>query len=160
RAVNDLRLKVAGWWRMANVHVRRGDPKSALRCCEEAFGLSPIPFDANMIRVVRGYSHVKLGDIDGGIAEVTEALAWFDGSELSPVRWVYGFWAAEGFLRKGERPRARGLTEEILASSRGISRRVEGFGERLLGEAFIVDDPTAAASHLEAAARILEEIGA
>ena len=87
-------------------------------------------------------------------------MEWFDRSHLSQFRWFYGLWLAEGYLRKGERPRARAIVEEILAGSRGISRRVEGFGERLLGEGLILDDPAAAARHLETATRILEEIGA
>src|SRR4029453_19634794 len=45
-AVDDLRLKVVGWWRTGATHVQRGDPVRGLQCCEEALALAPIPFDA------------------------------------------------------------------------------------------------------------------
>ena len=50
--------------------------------------------------------------------------------------------------------------EDILASSRGESRRAEGIGERLLGESLMSEDPIAAIRHVEASARVLDSIGA
>jgi tetratricopeptide (TPR) repeat protein len=158
--VNDLRLKVVGWWRTASTHVQRGDPEAGLRCCEEAVALKPIPFDAAMVKAVRGYGLIKLGEIEKGLAELTDALEWLDRSRLGHFHWLYGFWVVEGYLRQGDFGRARGVVEEILASGRESSRRAEGVGERLLGEALIREDPGAAAGHLEAGMRILEEIGA
>ncbi|MGH9364607.1 MAG: ATP-binding protein, partial [Thermoanaerobaculia bacterium] len=92
QAVNDLRLKVAGWWRTGSTHVQRGDVDAGLRCCEEALALSPIPFDAANIKAVRGYGLVKAGKTEAGIAELTEALSWLDQSHLGYFRAFYGLW--------------------------------------------------------------------
>jgi len=160
QATNDLRLKVVGWWRTGSTHVQRGDAEAGLQCCEQALALSPIPFDVTMIKAVKGYGLTKIGKVDAGIAELTEALEWLEQSHLGHFRAVYGYWLAEGYLRRGERLRARALVGEILAVSREESRRAEGVGERLLGESLMSEDPAAAVRHLEAASRILEEIGA
>ena len=71
-----------------------------------------------------------------------------------------GFWLAEGYLRRGEPLRARALVEDILAASRGESRRAAGIGERLLGESLMSENHVAAAGHLDAAIAILEAIDA
>ncbi len=160
QAANDLRLKVTGWWRTGSTHVQRGDPQAGLRCCEEALALSPIPFDAANIKAVKGYGLVKAGKTKAGIVELTEALSWLQQSHLEYVRAFYALWLAEGHLREGERLRARAIVEEILATSREVSRRVEGMAERLLGETLVSDDPAAAVGHLEAAMRIFEAMGA
>src|SRR2546428_254982 len=160
QAVNDLRLKVVGWWRTGSTHVQRGDPESGLRCCEEALALSPIPFDTAMVKAVKGYGLTKPAKFDAGIAELAEALEWLERSHLGHFRWLYGYWLVEGYLRQGDRARARALVEEILATGREESRRAEGVGERLLGESLMSEAPTTAAPHLETAARVLEEIGA
>jgi class 3 adenylate cyclase/tetratricopeptide (TPR) repeat protein len=160
QAVNDLRLKVVGWWRTGSTHIQRGDPEAGLRCCDEALALSPIPFDAAMVGAVRGYGLIKMQQIDAGIAELTKALEWLERSHLGHFRWLYGYWLVEGYLRRGERSRARALITEILPAGREESRRAEGVGERLLGESLMLEDPAAAANHLEVAAQILEDIGA
>src|SRR2546422_332058 len=160
QTVNDLRLKVVGWWRTGSTHVQRGDPEAGLRCCEEALALSPIPFDAAMVKAVKGYGLIKLERFDAGMAALTEALEWLERSHLGHFRWLYGYWLVEGHLRRGERSRARALVEEILAAGREESRRAEGVGERLLGELLTLEDAAAAAIHLETASRVLEEIGA
>jgi len=159
QAVNDLRLKVAGWWRTGSTHVQRGDVDAGLRCCEEALALSPIPFDAANIKAVKGYGLMKAGKTEAGMAELSEALAWLDQAHLGYFRAFYALWLAEGCLRGGARSRARAIVEEVLTTSGGeVSIRVEGIAERLLGEAS--DDPAAAAAHLDAAARIFERMGA
>ena len=160
QTVNDLRLKVVGWWRTGSTHVQRGDPEAGLRCCEEALALSPIPFDAAMVKAVKGYGLIKLERFDAGMAALTEALEWLERSHLGHFRWLYGYWLVEGHLRRGERSRARALVEEILAAGREESRRAEGVGERLLGESLTLEDAAAAAIHLETASMVLEEIGA
>ena len=161
QAVNDLRLKVAGWWRTGSTHVQRGDVDTGLRCCAEALALSPIPFDGANIKAVRGYGLIKAGKTEAGIAELSEALAWLDQSHLGYLRAFYALWLAEGYLRRGERSRARTIVEEILTASHGeVSPRIEGIAERLLGEALVSDDPAAAANHLDAAMRIFERMGA
>jgi hypothetical protein len=113
-----------------------------------------------MTRSVRGYALIKRGQIDAGLQELAEALDWLDRSHLGHFHWAVGFWVAEGFLRKGEVGRAREVVEEILAGSRASSRRAEGMGERLLGEALITLDPAAAGVHLDAAIGMLEQMGA
>ena len=158
--VNDLRLKVVGWWRTGSTHVQRGDPAMGLECCEQALALSPIPIDSAMTRAVKGYCLIKQGHIDEGIAQLTEVLDWLERSHLGHYSWFYGFWLAEGYLRRGEPLRAGALVEDILATSRRQSRRAEGIGERLLGESRLADDPRAAAQHLDAASGILHAIGA
>jgi tetratricopeptide (TPR) repeat protein len=158
--VNDLRLKVVGWWRTGSTHVQRGDPAMGLECCEQALALSPIPIDSAMTRAVKGYCLIKQGHLDEGIAQLTEVLDWLERSHLGHYSWFYGFWLAEGYLRRGEPLRAGALVEDILATSRRQSRRAEGIGERLLGESRLADDPRAAAQHLDAASRILNAIGA
>jgi tetratricopeptide (TPR) repeat protein len=54
KAVNDLRMKVVGWWRTGWTHIQRGDLTAGLLCCEEALALSPTPFDAAMAKAARG----------------------------------------------------------------------------------------------------------
>ena len=66
-AMDDLRLKVVGWWRTGSTHVQRGDPAQGLQCCEEALVLSPIPFDAAAIQAVRGRGLVNIGQVGRGI---------------------------------------------------------------------------------------------
>src|SRR5207248_7062720 len=53
-AVNDLRLKVVGWWRTGSTHIQRGDFAAGLQCLDEALALAPIPFDLGMMRANRG----------------------------------------------------------------------------------------------------------
>ena len=158
--VNDHRLKVVGWWRSGSTHVQRGDAEAGLRCAEAALALTPIPIDAAMARAVKGYALIKLGQLDEGIDDLNHVLEWLARSHLGHFRWFYGYWLAEGYLRTGEPGKARAMVEDILALSRGESRRAEGIGERLLGESLAVDDPEAALAHLERASRVLREIGA
>jgi class 3 adenylate cyclase/tetratricopeptide (TPR) repeat protein len=161
QAVNDLRLKAVGWWRLALTNVERGDVENGLRNCEEALQLSPIPFDLAMTRSVKGYGLIKAGDIPAGMSELREALDWLERSHLRYQRARFALWLADGHLREGDRAGARRVIDESLAMSRDFGyRRVEGEAERLLGESLIEDDPTGAAEHLATAVRILEAIGA
>jgi class 3 adenylate cyclase/tetratricopeptide (TPR) repeat protein len=158
-ALNDLRLKVVGWWRTGVTHIYRGDPATGLTCCEEALALSPIAFDANMVKAVRGYGRVKLGDFATGVAELQEAVAWFDQSNLRYTRSLFALWLGEGCLQQGGRDRARSIFEEVLVTSRDLGyRHLEGVAGRLLAEALAPD--RAASDPLQAALPILEEIGA
>jgi len=158
--MNDLRLKSSGWWRTGSTHIQRGDFDSGLRCCEQAFALNPIPFDAAMARGVHGYGLVKAGNLRTGIAELADAVAWLEKSNLRYTRSLYTLWLAEGYLRQGQERRAQRLLEEILTTSRERGyRHLEGVAHRVLGECLTPDDPAGAASHLAEALRILEEIG-
>ncbi len=161
QAVDDLRLKVVGWYRTGSTHIQRGDPKTGLQCCEEALALSPIPYDTAMIKAIRGHGLVKVGEAAAGTAELAEAVAWFDRSHLRYTRSVFALRLAEAHLRQGERLRARAIFEEVLAASREAGyRHREGVAQRLLGESLAVEDPVAASEHLESATRILQEVGA
>jgi class 3 adenylate cyclase/tetratricopeptide (TPR) repeat protein len=160
RAVNDLRLKVVALWRLGQTHILRGDVDEGLRCCEEALVLSPAPFDAAVTTAVKGYGLVRAGQTAAGVAALTEALAWLDRLHLGHFRLLFAPYLAEGYLREGERARARELIEETLDGSRGVSPRFEALSQRLFGELLIAEDLAAAAGHLDAAARTFEELGA
>jgi len=160
-AVNDLRLKVVGRWRTGSTSIFQGDPQTGLQWCEKALALSPIPFDAAMVKAVQGYGLVKAGEVAAGTAQLAEAVAWFERSHLSYTRSLFTLRLGEGYLRQGELLQARGLFAEVLATSREAGyRQLEGVAERFLGESMVVENPTAAVEHLESAMRILQEIGA
>ena len=82
RIANDLRLKVVGWWRTGSTYVQQGIPKAGLRCCDEALSLSPVAFDATMVKAIRGYALVKSGEVAVGTTVLTEVVAWLDQSKL------------------------------------------------------------------------------
>ena len=159
--VNDLRLKVVGWWRTGSTHIQCGDIQAGLRCCDEALALSPIPYDAAMVKGVRGYGLIKAGQTDAGMALLEEAVEWFARSNLRYTRSLFALRLAEGHLRRGEHVRAREILGEILETSReGGHPHVEAIATRLLGESLIAEDPVAATAHLEAAMKIFEKVGA
>ncbi len=158
--VNDLRLKVVGWWRTGSTHIHRGDAQAGLKCCEEALALSPIPFDLAQVKSAHGHGLIKAGDPAAGVAELRESVAWFEKAGLRFPRSAFGLFLADGYLRQGEWAPARAEAETILAICREVGyRHIEGAAERLLGEALAADEPAAAARHLEAALAISEEVG-
>ncbi|HEY3097751.1 MAG TPA: adenylate/guanylate cyclase domain-containing protein [Methylomirabilota bacterium] len=161
RSLNDLRMKVVGWWRTGSTHVQRGDPEAALACCEEAQRLGPIPFDAAMIKTVRGYSLVKSGVIDAGLADLTDAVDWFERSGLRYTRSLVTMWLVESRLRTGRRDGLDDVLRDVLqtATTDGY-RHLEGIAHRLLGEWLLADDHPEAAGHLDAATTIFREVGA
>jgi class 3 adenylate cyclase/tetratricopeptide (TPR) repeat protein len=161
QTVDDLRLKVVAWFRSGSTHIQRGDPREGLRCCEEALALAPIPFDAAMIRAVRGHGLVKAGEVEAGTAALAEAVAWFDRAHLRYTGAVFRVRLGEAYLRQGDRRHARTIFEEVLATSREAGyRHIEGVAQRCLGEALMVEDAPSAAEHLESAARTLQAVGA
>jgi tetratricopeptide (TPR) repeat protein len=158
---NDLRLKVTGWWRMGETHIRQGNAAEGLRCCDEAQALSPIPFDAAMIKAARGLGLLRTGDPTAATAQLTEAVAWFEQSHLRYTRAWFSLRLAEAHLVQGERARARAIAAGSLETARECGARyVEAVAARTLAEALIDEDPDTAAGHLEVATSILEEIGA
>lgn len=160
-AVNDHRLKVVGWWRTGWTHIQRGDLENGLRCCEEALALEPSPFDAAMARSAHGYGLVKAGKDEAGIAELEEAVAWFKQSKLERTRLAFAVWLGDAYCRLGDRSRARMIAEDVLAGSQDAGyRNLEGMAARILGESLLLEDPRAAARHLEVALQILDEVEA
>jgi tetratricopeptide (TPR) repeat protein len=114
-----------------------------------------------MIRAVRGDGLVRIGNVEAGTTELAEAVAWFDRSHLRYTRSVFALRLGEAYLRQEEWLRARTILEEVLATCQEAGyRHLVGVAERLLGESFTTEEPTAAAAHLEAATQILAEVGA
>ena len=80
--LKDHRIKVVGLWRTGAVHVRRGDAERGVQYCNEALVLGALPFDAAMAKAVRGYGQIKMGELDAGIADLDEAVAWLANLRL------------------------------------------------------------------------------
>ncbi|MBV9200259.1 MAG: hypothetical protein JOY83_11115, partial [Alphaproteobacteria bacterium] len=159
--LKDLRIKVVGLWRTGAVHVHRGDAKQGIECCDEALALGALPFDAAMARAVRGYGKIKAGQLDAGIADLDEAVAWFANLRLRYTYARYAVWLAEGHLRRGERAAARDLIEDVLRTSRNTGYlQMEGVASWLMGECLAAESPAAAEPYVERAMAILERIGA
>jgi tetratricopeptide (TPR) repeat protein len=153
--LDDRRLKVVGLYRTGSAHIHQGDIERGLRYCDEALALNPLPFDVAMAKVFHGYGEVRAGRLDTGIAELTEAIAWFDRSRLHHVRVTPALRLAEGYLGRGEVAAARALIDDVLTTSRAKGYRyVEGLAHRLLAECLAQKSPAVAAEHVDAAQRI------
>ena len=81
-ALQDVRLKTIGWWRMASASVQQGDLKLGFECCNEALALAAIPYDIAMARAIRGYALIRAGQVDAGMAELRECAEWFESAHL------------------------------------------------------------------------------
>jgi tetratricopeptide (TPR) repeat protein len=159
--LEDLRIKVVGLWRLGATHVYRGDPEQAVKYCDEALALGALPFDAAMAKAVRGYGKTKLGLVDAGIADLREAVTWFQDSRLRYTHARYGLLLAESYLRRGDRAVARCLIKTLIETSRTLSYlHFEGTACWLMGECLAPETPSAAESYVEYAMDILERIGA
>jgi class 3 adenylate cyclase/tetratricopeptide (TPR) repeat protein len=160
-ALQDLRLKTVGWTRMGLAHIQQGNVERGLECCEEALALAPIPRDTTLARAVRGYGKIKSGELDDGITELREALAWF---EKSHMQWTYvigAIWLAEGCLRRADRAASRPLIEYVLQTSRTTGyRQYEGRACWLMAESLAAEAPASAEDYADNAIGIFEEIGA
>ena len=133
--LKDLRIKVVGLWRTGAVHVYRGDAKQGVQYCNEALALGALPFDAAMAKAVRGYGKIKAGQLDAGIADLEEAVAWFANLRLRYTYARYAVWLAEGHLRRGDRAAARDLVEDVLRTSRNTGYlQLEGVASLLMSE--------------------------
>jgi class 3 adenylate cyclase/tetratricopeptide (TPR) repeat protein len=159
--LNDLRLQAAGWYRMGTAHIVRGDVETGLQCCNEALALGPIPRDAAWARVVRGYGKIKAGQVDDGIVELSEALAWFESSHMRFSQVIGSVWLAEGHLHRGDRATARRLIDDVLAVSRTTGYlHYEGRACWLMAECLAAEAPASAEDYIETAMRIFERVGA
>jgi tetratricopeptide (TPR) repeat protein len=146
---------------MGGTYIHWGDPKRGLQYCEEAIALGPLPFDAAMVKAVRGYGEMKAGLVDDGIRDLREAVAWFENSRLRYTYSRYALWLAEAHLRGGDRAAARPLIDKVLETSRGMGyAQLEGLACWLIGECLAVEVPAVAEPNLETAMGILERIGA
>jgi len=159
--LDDRRVKIVGLYRLGSVHIFQGDIEHGLRCCEEALTLNPPPFDVAMAKVFHGYGEIKAGRLDAGIAELTEAVSWFDQSRLYHVRVTPALRLAEGYLSRGEIGTARAMIDDVLTTSRAKGYRyVEGLAHRLLAECLAGESPVVALQHVTEAQRIFEAVGA
>jgi class 3 adenylate cyclase/tetratricopeptide (TPR) repeat protein len=157
--VNDLRLRVVGWWRTGSTKIQQGDVKAGLECCERALSLSPIPYDAAQAHAAHGYGLVKSGDATGGTAELFESVTWFERSGLHYPRAFFGLWLVEGYMCQTAMEQARQYAEQIRATARELGyRHIEGAATRLLGSCLAANDPKAAVALLETALGIATEI--
>jgi class 3 adenylate cyclase/tetratricopeptide (TPR) repeat protein len=157
--LNDLRLKAVGWLRTGTAHILRGDLKRGFGCCKEALTLALGPFDAAFARAVRGYGEIKAGRVDTGIAELSDAFAWFQSSRLRYTHLFIAFLLAEGHLRRGDRASAKLLIEDGLKTSRGAGYlHFEGRACWLMSEC--LEALAAAEEYAESAMRLLERVGA
>jgi tetratricopeptide (TPR) repeat protein len=160
-ALQDLRLKTRGWWRMASACVQQGDLERGFEFCDEVLALAPIPYDIAMARAVRGYAEIKAGRVDAGMAELREAAEWFENAHLRHSHLRLDLWIAEGHLLQGDRASARPLIEAVLRASRETGYvYFEGLACWLMGECVAAEVLPAALGWVEMAIRIFERIDA
>jgi len=159
--LNDLRLKVDGLYRTGAACIQQGDIERGLRCCDEALALEPIPYDVAMAKLFRGYGKIKAGCHDAGIAELWEAIAWFDKSHLGHVRLMATLRLAEGLILQAKLESARKLLNEVLSESRVIGYRyLEGLAHRLIAESLVTESSAIGMQHVTYAQQIFETIDA
>jgi len=158
---NDSRPKVIGLWRMGATYIHQGDLERGEQCCNAALELQPSPYDFIMAKAARGYGRIKADGIDCGIADLREAVAWFEKSQLGYTLQRFRLWLAEGYLRLGDRAAACSLIESALATSRAMGyRHLEALACWLMGESLAIEDAAGAERHVATAIEILERIGA
>jgi class 3 adenylate cyclase/tetratricopeptide (TPR) repeat protein len=133
RAMDDLRIKVSALIRTASTHIQRGDSEAGLGFCDEAAALGPTQYDGAALRAIRGYGLIKLGRALEGIAEIEQALAWYEKSHLPYTRCQFSLWLVEGCLQEGQSARAQSLAEEAVRISGELGyRRLLGLALRAL----------------------------
>ncbi|MGH7044759.1 MAG: ATP-binding protein [Stellaceae bacterium] len=159
--LDDLRLKAVGWSRIGLASIQQGNVERGLECCEHALALSPIPRDAAFAGAIRGFGNIRGGRLEGGIAELRDAIAWFENARMQWTYVICAVWLAEGWLRRGDRTEARPLIERVLATSRATGyAQYEGRACWLMAECLAAEAPAAAEDHAETAMRIFASIGA
>ncbi len=160
-ALDDLRLKAVSWSRMGAAYIQQGDIERGLECCDEALRLAPIPRDAAWARVVCGYGQIRTGQIDPGVATLTEALAWFANSQMRYTYLVGALWLAEGHLRRGDRPAALSLARDALETCRRAGyRHFEGRACWLVSDCLATEAPDQAEAYVRSAIGIFKRVGA
>jgi tetratricopeptide (TPR) repeat protein len=152
---------VIGLWRLGLTYSYQGDPERGAQYCSEALALGPLPYDAATAKAAHGYAEIKAGRVDAGIADLREAVAWLDSSNLRFPRWRFSLLLSEGHLRGGDCAAARSLAEGVLEQSRGMGYlHFEGMACWLMGECLASEDPVSAEPYVENAMDILERVGA
>ena len=127
----------------------------------EALALGPLPYDAATAKGARGYAQIRAGEVDAGIADLREAVAWLHSSNLRYPHWRFSLLLSEGYLCAGDRRAARSLAQGVLEQSHGMGYlHFEGMACWLMGECLAPDDPSSAELYVEHATDILERIGA
>jgi transcriptional regulator with AAA-type ATPase domain/tetratricopeptide (TPR) repeat protein len=160
-AMDDRRLRVRTLSLTGSAHIQRGDPTTGLGWCDRALALSPMPFDASVVKAIRGYGLVKLGNLSAGITALEEAVAWFSRARLRYSTTMTALRLIEAHLLAGDLANARHVLTDVLPDTKAAGyRHAEGIAHRLLGEATIPSNPAQAASYLDAALVLLEETGA
>ncbi len=160
-ASKDLRLKAVGWWRLGSSQIEQGDLQQGLACCDEALALAPIPYDAAITHAIRGYGRIKAGQIEDGISELAEAVAWVEKSQLRYNYRRFVLWLAEAHLCRGDCTSARPLLDDVLSVSRTTGYRLlEGRACWLMADCLASDAPAIAKRYIENAVEILDGIDA
>ena len=117
RAIKDTRMTLVGLWRTGSTLILSGAPAEGILWCDAALTHAPAPFDRVTIEAVRGNGVLRRGDIDDGITQLEEAIAWFKERRLWHDYSVFGLHLGEGYVQRGERALAQTLFEEIVLVS-------------------------------------------
>jgi hypothetical protein len=114
-----------------------------------------------MAKGIRGYGEIKAGQLDAGIADLTESVAWLENSRLRYTHAHYALRLAEGYLRRSDHALARPLIEDVLETGRKTGYlHFEGLACWLMGESLAPEAPASAEPYVETAMEILGRIGA
>jgi AAA ATPase-like protein/adenylate/guanylate cyclase family protein len=124
--MDDARLKVVAHMRRGSTEIQRGHVERGLRACQQAAALSAGPFDAMMLKAMGAAGRMKTSDVEGGVAELAEAVTWFEPSGLQYTHAVCGLRLADSYRHLGDRARARALARRCWSQPAseviGISR--------------------------------------
>ncbi|MEO8857896.1 MAG: adenylate/guanylate cyclase domain-containing protein [Burkholderiaceae bacterium] len=160
-AMNDLRLKVSAFIRLASTQIQRGDWRAGLAHCKEAEDLAPLQYDAAALRAIRGHGLVKSGELAEGVAQISEALAWYDRSHQRYTHAQFSTWLADSLLRSSRIEEAAAVISGLLASTREHGYRyLEAVALRLHARCLMRVDAQGATRSLQLAMEITQAIDA
>jgi len=101
-ALNDLRLKVSGFIRIASTKIQRGDWQAGLAYCDKAEALGPVEYDAAALKAIRGRGLVAAGELEEGVDNIRKAIEWYSLLNLNFTVAQFSTWLCEGLLAKGD----------------------------------------------------------
>jgi predicted ATPase len=139
--------------------VLEGDPDLVIRqssraivlCQDRGFAL----FSA-MSSVLRGWARTRLGDADGGCAELTDALERMEATRAKMLRHFFLGLLADAHRHAGRRTEALAVADEALAEAEAVGERFyEADLHRVRAELLADVEPTRAADVHESLARSL-----